>query len=229
MTIGERIKALRTARGWSQKYLADKAGVSQQLVAKLETNASASTTKIAALARAFGITADDLLLNEAVDSTPGVGRARIYYSRKAPEDTHEVREPAAPKLIEPDLVPVLDWSQVMGWVVGTVGTDDALQLVRCPIEHGPGCFALHVRGESMTSSHGVSYPDGAIIFVDQTAARRIQSGDRVIARIGAGSDVTFKVFVEDGGRRFLKPLNPQHPVITEEFEVLGKVLGAWVD
>lgn len=60
MTIGERIKAERDARGWSQQQLAKRAGVSQQLITRLETGKVFETKRIMQLAKAFGLTAEAL-------------------------------------------------------------------------------------------------------------------------------------------------------------------------
>jgi transcriptional regulator with XRE-family HTH domain len=60
MTIGDRIKAERDARGWSQQKLAKRAGVSQQLITRLETGKVNETKRIVQLAKAFGITAEEL-------------------------------------------------------------------------------------------------------------------------------------------------------------------------
>jgi SOS-response transcriptional repressor LexA len=79
----------------------------------------------------------------------------------------------------------------------------------------------------MTSPHGKSYPEGCIIFVDPDQRGGIVSGDRVIAKLNGADAVTFKVYIEDAGRRFLKPLNTQYPPIIEEFRILGKVIGKW--
>lgn len=60
MTIGERIKAARDARGWSQLQLAKRAGVSQQLITRLETGKVNATKRIVQLAKVFGMTAEEL-------------------------------------------------------------------------------------------------------------------------------------------------------------------------
>lgn len=49
-----------------------------------------------------------------------------------------------------------------------------------------------------------------------------------IARINGDEKATFKVLVIEGGRQYLRPLNPTHLPITDEFEVLGKVIGMWM-
>jgi transcriptional regulator with XRE-family HTH domain len=71
--LGDRIKALRDAQGWTQQQLADKAKVSQQLVWKIESGQVSETKKLPSLAKAFGMTVEQLL----------AGRS-------------EVREPTAP-------------------------------------------------------------------------------------------------------------------------------------
>lgn len=80
----------------------------------------------------------------------------------------------------------------------------------------------------MTAQYGRSYPEGAIIFVDPDQTGGVANGDRVIAKISGENGVTFKCFIDDGGRKFLKPLNPQHPIITDEFKIIGKVIGMYV-
>jgi transcriptional regulator with XRE-family HTH domain len=63
MTIGERIKALRQKKGWSQRELARLAGVRHATLAELETGMRTETrTDIARrLAQTLGITVDYLV------------------------------------------------------------------------------------------------------------------------------------------------------------------------
>ena len=65
MTIGEKILYYRKRAGFSQEELAGKVGVSRQAVSKWEVgDAQPDIDKLAALARAFGVTADELLSPE---------------------------------------------------------------------------------------------------------------------------------------------------------------------
>jgi transcriptional regulator with XRE-family HTH domain len=59
--LKDRIKTLRNAKGWSQKELARRSGVSQQLIGKIETGGLAESRKIHAIARAFGLSVEELL------------------------------------------------------------------------------------------------------------------------------------------------------------------------
>lgn len=83
----------------------------------------------------------------------------------------------------------------------------------CSKKYGPHAYALRVDGDSMVSPYpGMrSYPPGYIIFVDPD--RPVENGSRVIAKIHDSNEATFKVYAEDGGKRWLKPLNPQYPTI----------------
>ncbi|WP_425401227.1 LexA family protein [Algiphilus sp.] len=98
----------------------------------------------------------------------------------------------------------------------------------CPRSHSAYTYALRVRGDSMTSPWGKSYPEGCLIFVDPLK-RSPESGDRIIAKLSGSDQVTFKVFMRDAGRVWLKPLNTQYPAINEEFQVLGTVIGKYED
>jgi len=62
MTLGEKIKALREARGWSQQELARRAKVRPALLSELEGNKKEDTTGsvLRRLARTLGVTMDYL-------------------------------------------------------------------------------------------------------------------------------------------------------------------------
>ena len=74
MTIGETIQRLRTKRRLSQEQLAELVGVSRQAVSKWELNAALpDTDKLVPLARALGVSVDELLGNvseNGVSATP---------------------------------------------------------------------------------------------------------------------------------------------------------------
>lgn len=68
--IGDRVKAERTQRSWSQQELADRAGLEQSYISKLELNLRPrpSGEALQKLAQAFGITIDDLLKESPIPS-----------------------------------------------------------------------------------------------------------------------------------------------------------------
>ena len=54
--FGEVIRQARKERGWTQTELADESGVSRPTVARIEANREVTTTTIAKVARALGLT-----------------------------------------------------------------------------------------------------------------------------------------------------------------------------
>ncbi len=63
---GEKIRALRKKRRWTQKDLADASGVDQGLISRLENNNQGATRidTFVAVARALGVATDDLFVPE---------------------------------------------------------------------------------------------------------------------------------------------------------------------
>jgi phage repressor protein C with HTH and peptisase S24 domain len=60
MALKDNLIRLRTARGWSQQQLADRVGVRQNTIAAIETGATTRTKYLADIARALGVTVDEL-------------------------------------------------------------------------------------------------------------------------------------------------------------------------
>ncbi len=81
-------------------------------------------------------------------------------------------------------------------------------------------FALKIRGESMINA-GIL--DGDIVIVEKGAYA--ENGDIVVAFID-GEDATVKRFFKENGKYRLQPENDSmSPIILDECEVLGKVIG----
>lgn len=63
LTPGDVVRNLRTARGWSQKVLADKIGVSDMTISKMERGITHLYRRdtLTKIAKAFGVTPDQLI------------------------------------------------------------------------------------------------------------------------------------------------------------------------
>lgn len=62
VTLGEKVVALRKQRGWTQRYLARRAGIRPALLSELESGKKSDTTglNLRKLAMALGVTTDYL-------------------------------------------------------------------------------------------------------------------------------------------------------------------------
>lgn len=129
-------------------------------------------------------------------------------------------------------VPLVSWVQAGAWceACNPVDISEVERWLDCPVPHSKSTFVLRVRGDSMTAPTGNArtYPEGCLIFVDPERRAPV-NGDRIVACLVGSNEVTFKVFKDEDGRRWLQPLNPSHEPIREPFKVLGTVIGKWED
>lgn len=209
--LKDRILERRIALGLSQSQLAEKAGVSQVTIQHLESGRNSTSKKLLDIARALGVTA------EWLGSGEGAVRA-----------ASNVR----PLSIEPESFryPVISWVAAGAWAEAVEpfppGYSDRYEL--SDYDSKGAAFWLEVKGDSMTSPVGTSITEGMLILVDTEA--EATSGKLVIAKLADSNEATFKKLVEDGGRRFLKPLNPAYPVemCMEGCRIVGVVVRAMI-
>lgn len=117
-------------------------------------------------------------------------------------------------------VPVFSWE--------LEHTDTNPKRIPCGIPSNGPMFALKVRGESMRNlSHRPSFEDGDTIFVDPVKAAEHQS--LVIGRTNGEREAIFRQLLIEGGKRYLKALNPDWPErireIQGDFDIAGVVRG----
>ena len=81
-------------------------------------------------------------------------------------------------------------------------------------------FALKINGESMIN---IGIYDGDMIIVEQTNVA--ENGDVIVALVD-GENATVKTFYKEDGHFRLQPENDNmEPIISQNVEVLGKVIG----
>ena len=208
-TIGERFKWARKQRKLTQQTLATLAGVSQGTIGNLEAGTRARPRELINIAQALQVSVGWL------DSGEGPWQAET--SNVTGAEAHR-------------RVPVISWIRAGHW--GDVddpfhpGEADewALAFDSLPSNNA---FALRVVGDSMTSPvPGMrSFPEGTIIIVDP--GRAADAGDFVVAKDVQTQMATFKLLATDGGRWFLRPLNPSYPTVEIDdpaIRVIGRVI-----
>ncbi|MEE5088411.1 S24 family peptidase [Pseudomonas alliivorans] len=207
----------------------------------------------AALARACGVTAPSvndwvsgktktiegqnlLLAADFLGVVPlwlATGKGRMRKTDAADEDSDQSSgEPSNVAMVaQPEQMyryPVVSWVTAGSWSEAVQpfpdGFSDRYDLSDYKAK-GPA-FWLEVKGDSMTSTSAPSIPEGSQILVDTEAD--VRPGKLVIAKLADSNEATFKKLVEDGGVRYLKPLNSAYPMVqcTEDCRIIGVVVRA---
>ncbi|MCQ2989025.1 XRE family transcriptional regulator [Pseudomonas tremae] len=207
-TLASRVLAKRTELGMSQQQLADRAGVSQVTIQHLESGRNLTSKKLVDIGRALNVSAEWLMSGESD-------------TRREHSNVADTRQPDRYYRY-----PVISWVSAGAWAEAVepypAGSSDSYQYSDYQAK-GPA-FWLEVKGDSMTAPNGVSVPEGQLILVDTQADAK--PGKLVIAKLSASNEATFKKLVEDGGVRYLKPLNSSYPII--KFEEDCKIIGVAV-
>lgn len=122
--------------------------------------------------------------------------------------------------------PLISWVSAGQWLeaVEPYKLDEIDEWPETTQNAGPSSFWLAVKGDSMTSPVGFTVPEGMIILVDPS--KEVKSGKLVVAKLVNDNEATFKMYIEDAGRKFLKPLNPHYPIteINGNCSIIGSVI-----
>ncbi|MGN8276621.1 LexA family protein [Pseudomonas sp. SMN5] len=214
MHIGDRVAAEMAAKGWSEGELARRAGVTQPTVHRIISGESKSPKRdnIEKIAKALRVSSRWLWdggvkeENESFDANvePTTGPTRYY---EYPEISWVQAGVACEAM---DLFNVGDFE--------AIHPSDAWA--------GPNGFWLKVRGPSMTSTNGMSFSEGMIILV--APGSDVENGQYVVAKLIDTNEATFKQFIWDSGKAYLKPLNPAFPTVEVDntWTIVGRVVDA---
>jgi SOS-response transcriptional repressor LexA len=211
--FGDRLKAALKHAQMTQQELATRVGISQQLINYATSPRAQGSKHSLQMANALGVSA------EWLSSGNGEMLKNIKY---ALNDDLFVAEAGGSYLLSPG-APLIDWEDI-----NTLDDKKSAPRIPCPINHGPNTYATVIKTDSMTATHGPSYPKGCTIFIDPDQAETAEAGSRVIAKL-EGGNISFKQLNEDDGNYYLQSLNTskQIPIIDKGFEIIGVVIGMW--
>ncbi|WP_350603835.1 XRE family transcriptional regulator [Pseudoalteromonas sp. SMN1298-MNA-CIBAN-0114] len=206
MCIGKRIKKRRKELGLTQVQLAEKAGIIQQSLQKIENGTTKTPRNVQALASALDCPPEFLLF--------GIGEAQDG------EKSINSNVSLGPTLKA--AVPLISWVQAGAWSeISEIKEYDADRYL-CPVKCSDQTFALKVHGVSMEPK----FYEGDLIFVDPEA--ECIHGSYVVARLDDNNEATFKQLIIEGGQKFLKAANPNWPeqliAINGNCTLVGKVI-----
>lgn len=208
-TLGKRLEFLIELRGTDQTELAKKVGCTQSNISKIVRNETVGG-KIAGgkflpeIAKALHANLDWL--------KTGIGRDPLLYG-----------------VIDDDSVPYIEWDEVQKNIkLINLLKDKNRKVVVNPKYKvsGPNCYALKVIGESMVSTVNTkaSCCVGSTIIVDPD--RPASNYDYVIAIKSGNLYPIFAQYTCYGSECYLKPLNPQYPTLSMDFETIVGVVVA---
>lgn len=90
MSFGNRVALIRKERGFSQQELADQIGTGKDIVSRYERNASSPSIEVAAkIARALGVSLDDLVTDVTTDYSDQGLRDLLHEAEKLPEEDRD--------------------------------------------------------------------------------------------------------------------------------------------
>lgn len=124
------------------------------------------------------------------------------------------------------IYPLISWVSAGSWLeaVEPYRKEEIDIWPETTVDASEGSFWLRVKGDSMTSPVGFTVPEGMIILVDPQ--KEAVSGKLVVAKLENENEATFKQFMVDAGRKYLKALNPHHPptIVNGNCKIIGVVV-----
>lgn len=205
-TMGERIRARRKEMKIRQDALGKMVGVSNAAISQWErSETEPKGDNLLALAKALNCSPNYLHNGDSSQSNVA------YHGLNKPKGSY----------------PLISWVSAGQWMeaVEPYHRKAIDNWYDTTVECSEDSFWLDVQGDSMTSPVGLSIPEGMVILVDPEAEPR--SGKLVVAKLEGVNEATFKKYVVDAGRKYLKPLNPQYQMM--EIDGNCKIIGVVVD
>jgi SOS-response transcriptional repressor LexA len=226
--LGQRIAGLRHAAGWSQRRLAEAAGVSHGYIALLELGRLPSPGKfrLDAVAHALDLRTSDALLGPAPTPLPSARPATRTYEPMETVNVLGGLEQLRPAGARP--LPVFRWGSC-GDPRDRESPPDPDHLEYPPAGRdtliGPNGFGVVVKGESMA---GRGIYDGDVVWVNPE--RPYQLGKVVLALVSdvggeAGMVVKTYAHTDVGACLLSETTAGRSPVVCREFKVIGPVVG----
>lgn len=222
-SIGQRVRDARKYSRFTQEELANRVGISQTAIHKLECGRSKSSRQTVAIALACGVNPvwlgtgqGDMVLN-----SPGAGASMDRNLNQAAEVSIQYQGDSGVK------VPLLTWGHAGKNNSESDESDGGPSTIIegwIPVYRrvSQNSYALRINSDVMEPE----FTSGDLVIVDPDVVPK--HNRYVVVRFPGDEEATFKQLVIDGGRKFLKPLNSRYPITEMLDEQQGQFCGVVV-
>jgi SOS-response transcriptional repressor LexA len=223
MKFGERITTARKYAKFTQKELADRVGISQTAVHKLECDRSKSSRRTVSIALTCGV---DPIWLETGRGEMSLCGARPGMTADELGDAVDVGELHRTPLFA--RLPLISWDEA-----GRLCSEPAESFHPSTVDAwlpiapkaGDKAFALRVPDDSMEPE----FREGEIIILDPTQPGK--HNQFIVGYLDGDTSLTFKQLMVVGNKKYLKPLNARYPLVEvpEALWVSGIVVAKYKD
>ncbi|MDE9495886.1 helix-turn-helix domain-containing protein [Xenorhabdus bovienii] len=229
-SLAVRLLKRRKELDLTQQELADRAKVTRVAISKAEQGLTKTFNANTLIRIARAMKVDPVWLQTGKDlqyEIPGLSTSHERASTNnvdlmTSENIHSIRYTYKYRY------PKINWVQARAFARNSDDYDvynieNWFDSVKCAGERG---YWLGVKGDSMTAPSGITFPEGMSILVNPE--KDPYPGCYVIAEVKDSGEATFKKYVVDVGREYLKPLNPSYQMIQMDgsIEIIGVVVDA---
>lgn len=220
--LKDRLREARTAAKLSQAAVAEAVNMKQPSYQALESGKALNSKFLPAIAKVLGVDVYWLQTGNREDQV---------HDHRASE--RPFVPPAGTELVEliGEPIPVISWVQAGNWT--PVMSSDLTNVIEwLPPFPGAGKngFGLIVKGLSMSP---VFRPNDRIVVNPTWQIDELNTGDLVVFSCDGDCEATFKELVAEGGRYWLRALNPEWPEKMMELDqscrLVGKVVGRYTN
>ena len=221
MNLSERIQMARKQAKLTQKELADRIGISQTAVHKLEAGRSQRSRKTVSIALTCGV--DPIWLDTGrgemslVGAIPGMDQADLA---KAAEEGGLKRAPIFARM------PLIPWGNTLRYAnepVEAIHHNNVETWIPVAPRSSEQSFALTVQDDSMEPE----FMEGEVVIIDPTIEA---SHNKYVVAIATGSqEPTLKQLFIIGQKHYLKPLNDRYPLVEPDGKptIIGVVVSKY--
>ena len=222
MALKDRLKQARKQAAKSQKDVAEGVGITQPTLSQLESGTINSSSFLPAIARFLNVDVHWLQAGHG-DMHPAQQNQENDYGFNPPKDTEFFNVPDKG-------MPVISWVQAGDYTpVASSDLTNVIEWLPYDPRAGKNGFALVVKGVSMEPEFK---PDDRIYVNPTFQIDELNTGALVVMACDGDSEATFKELVVEGGRMYLRALNPDwHEKIMpidHNCRLVGKVVGKYV-